>query len=129
MFLVTNILENYGWYILIGVIAFAYIYGKFLQPIIHDIRRKQEDAEYSAKYHKSELFWWDCNLFKIYIFLDPDLLLSRLEAQEKRTKLLQEKYERDAEEQKNKIEEVSAEFLTPVEYANCNYTRLSGIQC
>lgn len=46
----------------------------------------------------------------VICILDPDLLSSRLEAQDKRTQHLQEKYNKDAEKLKEKLEQVR-EFL------------------
>lgn len=54
-----------------------------------------------------------CVMYVVYLismwkqlFPDPDLITSRLLAQEKRTQLLQEKYDKDADRYKEKQEEV-----------------------
>ncbi|CAH1099614.1 unnamed protein product [Psylliodes chrysocephalus] len=85
---VVDIIANYGWYILISVVATLYLYEKYLKSRFRTYKSQKEEAEYSAKYHKN-----------------PDLLSARLLAQEKRTRELQEKYQRDAEEHKKKLEE------------------------
>ncbi|CAH1955989.1 unnamed protein product [Acanthoscelides obtectus] len=88
---VIQIFENYGWYILFTTIGCAYVYQNYLKPHIDKFMQKKEEEAYSAKYHK-----------------DPDVLVSRLTAQERRTNELQEKYKREAEEYKKKMEEREA---------------------
>ncbi|KAG5867678.1 hypothetical protein JTB14_020188 [Gonioctena quinquepunctata] len=88
---VVGIFENYGWYILISLAILAYIYQKSLKSYIDQYKKRKEEAEYSAKYHKN-----------------PDLLSARVTAQEVRTLELQKKYQKDAEEHKKKMEEREA---------------------
>nr|CAI5849973.1 unnamed protein product [Callosobruchus analis] len=88
---VIEIFENYGWYILFTTIGCTYLYQNFLKPQIEKVRQKKEEENYAAKYHK-----------------DPDLLVSRLTAQERRINELQEKYKREAEEYKKRMEEKEA---------------------
>ncbi|CAH1154797.1 unnamed protein product [Phaedon cochleariae] len=88
---VVGIFEDYGWYILISGVIMAYLYQRYLRTIVDHYRIKRDEAEYAAKYHKN-----------------PDLVTARLTAQEQRTLQLQEKYRRDAEEHKRKIEEKEA---------------------
>lgn len=82
------ILENYGWYILgVGVIL-AYFYQKTWKFHIDAYRKRKDEEEYAAKYHKN-----------------PDLFVTRQVAQQEYAMKLQEKYRRDAEEHERKIKE------------------------
>ncbi|XP_071050396.1 selenoprotein S B-like isoform X2 [Onthophagus taurus] len=86
----TEILQNYGWFILVGVIIIAYIWTK-LQPSIQKFLEKRAEDEYAAKYHKN-----------------PDLLVQQLTAQQLRTERLQAQHDKDAEEFKKKQEKKEA---------------------
>ncbi|GJQ82083.1 hypothetical protein Trydic_g6955 [Trypoxylus dichotomus] len=83
----ANILENYGWYILLVTVFSLYIINLF-KPKINKYFEWKSEQEYIAKYHK-----------------DPDLFTQRLEAQRKRVMLLQEQYEKDTEIYQDKLKE------------------------
>lgn len=77
LFLVYSIVENYGWYLLIGGIVLLVIYHKTLKAWIEKYREYRFEREYSAKYHKSIKFTTSYIIlifsihFKIQMFLLP----------------------------------------------------------
>ncbi|KRT78141.1 hypothetical protein AMK59_7322, partial [Oryctes borbonicus] len=92
----TNILQNYGWYILIVTAVSLYIVSLF-KPKIKKYLEWRSEQEYTAKYHKN-----------------PDILTKRLGAQQKRVMLLQEQYQRDSEIHQEKLKEREAKRLDEI---------------
>lgn len=82
-------LQQYGWFILLGVLILLYIKTK-LDPKIRKLKSKAEDISYQKKF-------------------DPDTTQRRLEAMERARKKLQEEHDAKAamyaEQQKQKEEE------------------------
>lgn len=84
---VVEFFENYGWFIFGFGVVVAFSLKK-LQPRITAWRKKVEDDEYAAKYHKN-----------------PDLIAARLAAQEAHRRKMQEEHDRAAEVNRLKMEE------------------------
>ncbi|XP_022324853.1 selenoprotein S-like [Crassostrea virginica] len=94
---VVGFLQQYGWFILLGVLVLLYIKSK-LEPKIRKMKAKAEDISYQKKY-------------------DPDTAQRRLEAMERARIRLQEEHDakaavyaeqqkqREEEKRKQKIEE------------------------
>uniref|UniRef100_A0AAR5QHH7 Selenoprotein S n=1 Tax=Dendroctonus ponderosae TaxID=77166 RepID=A0AAR5QHH7_DENPD len=99
------VMQTYFWHILIGAIAFYYLFTKFLGPALGKLygsyeqyRKRKEISEYEAKYHKN-----------------PDLFAARLSAQQAAAQKLQEKYDKDAREYREKLIEKEARKRQEVE--------------
>ncbi|KAJ8961021.1 hypothetical protein NQ314_006003 [Rhamnusium bicolor] len=88
---IVHSIENYGWYMLLFGLVFAYVYQKILKSYIDEYEKRKNEEEYAAKYHKN-----------------PDLFVERQIAQQQYAMKLQEKYKSDAEEYKKKLEEKEA---------------------
>ncbi|KAJ8985595.1 hypothetical protein NQ317_015086 [Molorchus minor] len=88
---IVSSIENYGWYLLLCLIVFVYIYHSYLKSYINDYMKWKDEKEYSEKYHKN-----------------PDLFVARQVAQQQAAMKLQEKYNREAEEHRKKLEEREA---------------------
>ncbi|KAF2893443.1 hypothetical protein ILUMI_12728 [Ignelater luminosus] len=97
-FSVIDILEHYGWYLLILVCIIIYVYRQ-MRPSLDKFLKDKADREYSAHYHKN-----------------PDIAAARIAAQQTVTQRLQDKYKQDATEYQRKMEEKDAkkreEWLT-----------------
>ncbi|KAF5276729.1 hypothetical protein FQR65_LT03954 [Abscondita terminalis] len=81
------VIENYGWYMLIGTVLILYLYRQ-VQPQLQKYWENKASQEYAAYYHKH-----------------PDLLTERLTAQEKYVEKLQEKYKDQASLYQQKAEQ------------------------
>ncbi|XP_048772875.1 selenoprotein S-like [Ostrea edulis] len=92
-----GILQQYGWFVLLGILILIYIKSK-LNPKIREMKSKAEDISYQKKY-------------------DPDTAQKRLESMERARMRLQEEHDakaamfaeqqrqREEEKRKQKIEE------------------------
>jgi len=85
---VVDVIQSYGWYMLLSGVVLYYLMSK-IWPTIENYWNHRQEQAYIAKYHKN-----------------PDLLTERIVAQEKLSRKLQEKYNRDVELRKEKLKEV-----------------------
>ncbi|KAJ3662861.1 hypothetical protein Zmor_007196 [Zophobas morio] len=85
---VTYVLENYGWYLLISLIVFMFIYNKTLKSYLYKYKEYKFERDYSAKYHKN-----------------PDVFAAHVNAQQQWAEKMQAKYDREAEEHQRKMKE------------------------
>lgn len=90
---------------LIGGILVLCLYETFIKRLFIQLKSYYDETKYAAKYHKGGILICYEIVSKTF-FLDPDMLNSRLLAQDKRTQLLQEKYNQDAERHKEKEQKV-----------------------
>ena len=102
---VTYVLENYGWYILISLIVFMFIYNKTLKSYLYKYKEYKFERDYSAKYHKSKYNFCCCDSITEYV-LDPDVFAAHVNAQQQWAEKMQAKYDREAEEHQRKMKEV-----------------------
>lgn len=75
------VLEDYGWYIVLSISILMLFYWSVLKPLFEKYR-----------------IWWKSRRYVDMYENNPDLLTERLRAQEIRTVLWQEKYNKFAED-------------------------------
>ena len=49
-----DLLQNYGWFILAGLILFYYLWSTKIGPLIENWTDQRRQQEYDEKYHKSK---------------------------------------------------------------------------